>query len=155
MNQRPAEHTIRYRPRASGPIYDARTERIIGLLDAGNPVTVVVMLRGREVFHPELGQLVLDRVENQTKSSAYSVRQPYTRGARQLTMTLVPYAHPKDPPMPTPARREVARVNLPVSVQCIAALTEALCAEYGDGLLMAADDPTTVIKFVLPEETTT
>jgi translation initiation factor IF-3 len=47
------------------------------------------MFRGREVFHPELGKRILDRIAEQTEGSAKVEAEPRLDG-RNMVMVLAP-----------------------------------------------------------------
>jgi translation initiation factor IF-3 len=53
---------VKYRPGIDDHDFDTKTRHARRFLVEGNKVKVTMMFRGRQVAHPELGKLVLDRV---------------------------------------------------------------------------------------------
>jgi translation initiation factor IF-3 len=53
---------VKYRPGIDDHDFDTKTRHARRFLGEGNKVKVTMMFRGRQVAHPELGKLVLDRV---------------------------------------------------------------------------------------------
>lgn len=53
---------IKFRPKIDEHDYNFKKNHIIRFLNAGNHVKVVVMYRGREIVHKELGEKILHRV---------------------------------------------------------------------------------------------
>ena len=53
---------VKYRPGIDDHDFDTKTRHARRFLQEGNKVKVTMMFRGRQVAHPELGKLVLDRV---------------------------------------------------------------------------------------------
>ena len=47
---------MKYRPKIGPGDFDTKTRQVLKFLDEGHKVKVTIMFRGREVFHPELGQ---------------------------------------------------------------------------------------------------
>ena len=52
-------------------------------LDEGHKVKITIMFRGREVFHPELGKRILDRIAEQIE--AIGARWRPSRGSTVAT----------------------------------------------------------------------
>ena len=50
---------------------------------------ITIMFRGREVFHPELGKRILDRIAEQIEGSAKVESEPRLDG-RNMVMVLAP-----------------------------------------------------------------
>ena len=53
---------MKYRPKIGPGDFDTKTRLVAKFLDEGHKVKITIMFRGREVFHPELGKKILDRV---------------------------------------------------------------------------------------------
>ena len=47
---------MKYRPKIGPGDFDTKTRQVAKFLDEGHKVKITIMFRGREVFHPELGQ---------------------------------------------------------------------------------------------------
>ncbi len=61
---------IRLRPNISDHDFEAKVRSARKLLDGGDKVRVVVMFRGREITHSELGWKLLQRISEQLKDVA-------------------------------------------------------------------------------------
>lgn len=83
---------IRMQPKIDKHDLDTKSKAIGGFLNEGNKVKVSIRFRGRELAHPELGRVVLDRIldildENKV---GYSVdRAPIMEG-KMMSMSLSP-----------------------------------------------------------------
>jgi translation initiation factor IF-3 len=53
---------MRFRPKIGTHDYETKRNRVIEFLEDGHKVKVTVMFRGREMYHTELGQRLLDRL---------------------------------------------------------------------------------------------
>ena len=58
-------------------------------LEEGHKVKITIMFRGREVFHPELGKKILDRIAEQMDGMGKSESVPRLDG-RNMVMVLAP-----------------------------------------------------------------
>jgi len=58
-------------------------------LEEGHKVKITIMFRGREVFHPELGKKILDRIAEQMDGMGKSEAVPRLDG-RNMVMVLAP-----------------------------------------------------------------
>ena len=56
---------------------------------AAKRVKITIMFRGREVFHPELGKRILDRIAEQMDGAAKVEAEPRLDG-RNMVMVLAP-----------------------------------------------------------------
>ena len=56
---------MKYRPKIGPGDFDTKTRQVAKFLDEGHKVKITIMFRGREVFHPELGKKILDRIAEQ------------------------------------------------------------------------------------------
>src|ERR1700676_567272 len=53
---------MKYRPKIGPGDFDTKTRQVAKFLEEGHKVKITIMFRGREVFHPELGKKILDRI---------------------------------------------------------------------------------------------
>ena len=61
---------MKYRPKIGPGDFDTKTRQVLKFLNEGHKVKVTIMFRGREVFHPELGKKILDRVAEHVDGTA-------------------------------------------------------------------------------------
>jgi translation initiation factor IF-3 len=80
---------MKYRPKIGPGDFDTKTRQVARFLDEGHKVKITIMFRGREVFHPELGKRILDRIAEQTEGSAKVEAEPRLDG-RNMVMVLAP-----------------------------------------------------------------
>jgi translation initiation factor IF-3 len=80
---------MKYRPKIGTGDFDTKTRQVAKFLDEGHKVKVTIMFRGREVFHPELGKRILDRIADQTEGTAKVESEPRLDG-RNMVMVLAP-----------------------------------------------------------------
>ena len=80
---------MKYRPKIGQGDFDTKTARVGKFLSEGHKVKITIMFRGREVFHPELGREILERVSN-TVSAVGKVDQFPKLDGRNMTMVLSP-----------------------------------------------------------------
>ncbi len=90
---------IRMRPRTDEHDLGVKVRKIEEFLGEGDKVKVSVIFRGREMAHPELGRVVLDRVIAELKGVAALERPPIMEG-RMITM-IVSRAPGWEPPKKT------------------------------------------------------
>jgi len=80
---------MKYRPKIGPGDFDTKTRQVLKFLNEGHKVKVTIMFRGREVFHPELGKRILDRVAAEVDGSARVEAEPRLDG-RNMIMVLAP-----------------------------------------------------------------
>jgi translation initiation factor IF-3 len=80
---------MKYRPKIGPGDFDTKTRQVGKFLDEGHKVKITIMFRGREVFHPELGKRILDRIAEQMDGSAKVEAEPRLDG-RNMVMVLAP-----------------------------------------------------------------
>jgi len=80
---------MKYRPKIGPGDFDTKTRQVAKFLDEGHKVKITIMFRGREVFHPELGKRILDRIAEKTEGSAKVEAEPRLDG-RNMVMVLAP-----------------------------------------------------------------
>lgn len=86
--------TIKYRPGTEEGDYQIKFKNLVKFLDNGDKVKVSIWFRGREMQHRELGMVMLDRIEEDTKEFA-NVEQKAKMEGRQLGMMLAPKSKKK------------------------------------------------------------
>jgi translation initiation factor IF-3 len=80
---------MKYRPKIGPGDFDTKTRQVLKFLNEGHKVKVTIMFRGREVFHPELGKRILDRVAEHVEGAARVESEPRLDG-RNMVMVLAP-----------------------------------------------------------------
>jgi translation initiation factor IF-3 len=80
---------MKYRPKIGPGDFDTKTRQVLKFLNEGHKVKVTVMFRGREVFHPELGKRILDRIGEQIEGVARIETEARLDG-RNMVMVLAP-----------------------------------------------------------------
>jgi translation initiation factor IF-3 len=80
---------MKYRPKISSGDFDTKTRKIAEFLGEGHKVKVTIMFRGREVYHPELGMQILDKIA-QTVADLAKVEAAPKLDGRNMTMVLAP-----------------------------------------------------------------
>jgi translation initiation factor IF-3 len=80
---------MKYRPKIGPGDFDTKTRQVLKFLNEGHKVKVTIMFRGREVFHPELGKRILDRVAAEVDGAARVEAEPRLDG-RNMIMVLAP-----------------------------------------------------------------
>lgn len=85
---------MKYRPKIGPGDFDTKTRQVAKFLGEGHKVKLTIMFRGREVFHPELGKKILDRVAETIGDDAKIEAEPRLDG-RNMTMVLAPQKRAK------------------------------------------------------------
>ena len=80
---------MKYRPKIGPGDFDTKTRQVAKFLEEGHKVKITIMFRGREVFHPELGKKILDRIADQMEGLGKSESDPRLDG-RNMVMVLAP-----------------------------------------------------------------
>ena len=80
---------MKYRPKIGPGDFDTKTRQVGKFLDEGHKVKVTIMFRGREVYHPELGKRILDRIAEKTEGVA-KVESEARLDGRNMVMVLAP-----------------------------------------------------------------
>ena len=80
---------MKYRPKIGPGDFDTKTRQVAKFLEEGHKVKITIMFRGREVFHPELGKKILDRIAEQMDGMGKSESDPRLDG-RNMVMVLAP-----------------------------------------------------------------
>lgn len=87
---------MKYRPKIGPGDFDTKTRQVAKFLEEGHKVKITIMFRGREVFHPELGKKILDRIADQMEGLGKSESVPRLDG-RNMVMVLAPEKRSKPP----------------------------------------------------------
>src|SRR4051795_4542203 len=85
---------IKFRPKIAQHDYDTKKGHVERFLKARDKVKVTIMFRGREVAHPERGEIILNRLAEELAELAIVEQRP-TQDGRNMTMMLGP-ARAKD-----------------------------------------------------------
>ena len=80
---------MKYRVKIGKGDFDTKTAKVEKFLGEGHKVKLTIMFRGREVFHPELGMRILERVAEHNAHLAKVEASPRLDG-RNMTMVLAP-----------------------------------------------------------------
>ncbi|MCU1489749.1 MAG: translation initiation factor, partial [Acidimicrobiaceae bacterium] len=80
---------MKYRPKIGPGDFDTKTRQVARFLSEGHKVKVTIMFRGREVFHPELGKRILDRIAEVVDGNA-KVESEARLDGRNMVMVLAP-----------------------------------------------------------------
>jgi translation initiation factor IF-3 len=80
---------MKYRPKIGPGDFDTKTRQVARFLSEGHKVKVTIMFRGREVFHPELGKRILDRIAEHVDGSA-KIESEARLDGRNMVMVLAP-----------------------------------------------------------------
>jgi translation initiation factor IF-3 len=80
---------MKYRPKIGQGDFATKTKKVEKFLGEGHKVKVTIMFRGREVFHPELGQRILENVADKVSDVGKVEAYPKLDG-RNMTMVLAP-----------------------------------------------------------------
>jgi translation initiation factor IF-3 len=84
---------MKFRPKIDEHDYETKMKHVERFLAEGSKVKLTIMFRGREVFHPELGLRILERVADQVSEVAAVESAPRQDG-RNMTMVLNPTKRP-------------------------------------------------------------
>ena len=80
---------VKYRPGIEDHDFETKTRHARKFLLEGNKVKVTLMFRGRQIAHPELGRLVVDRVSTELADVAKIESDAKIEG-KSMTMILTP-----------------------------------------------------------------
>jgi translation initiation factor IF-3 len=80
---------IKLRPKIAQHDYDTKKGHVIRFLTARDKVKVTIMFRGREMAHPERGEMLLNRLADELGELAVIEQRPQQDG-RNMTMMLAP-----------------------------------------------------------------
>lgn len=80
---------VKLRPGIEDHDYEVKFKNALRFLEAGDKVKVTIMFRGRELSHPELGEVLLKRMAEQLKDTVIIERAPKLEG-RNMIMIVAP-----------------------------------------------------------------
>ncbi len=87
---------MKYRPMIGGGDFDTKTKQVSKFLSQGHKVKLTIMFRSREIYHPELGKRILDKVAEQVEHVGKVEVEPKLEG-RNMLMVLAPYKKGQGP----------------------------------------------------------
>ena len=91
---------MKYRPKIGSGDFKTKTDKVDKFLAEGHKVKITIMFRGREVFHPELGREILERVADSVSHVGKVDQFPKLDG-RNMTMVLSPDKQAQQRSQPT------------------------------------------------------
>jgi len=97
---------IKFRPKIAQHDYDTKKGHVIRFLNGKDKVKVTIMFRGREMAHPERGEMLLNRLAEELGELAVVEQRPQQDG-RNMVMMLAPSKVADDDPT-TPADGEAS-----------------------------------------------
>lgn len=77
---------VKFRPKTDDHDLDFKVKKINQFLAEGNKVKLVVQFRGREIVHPETGQMILQRVVDELTEQVNVEQMPSMEGRRMIMM---------------------------------------------------------------------
>jgi translation initiation factor IF-3 len=80
---------VQFRPKIGDSDFEVKRKRVERFLGEGDKVKITMRFRGREVTHPELGRVVLERLVSSVGETGIVETVPRMDG-RQMTMVLAP-----------------------------------------------------------------
>jgi translation initiation factor IF-3 len=97
---------IKFRPKIAQHDYDTKKGHVTRFLKGRDKVKVTIMFRGREMAHPERGEMILNRLAEDLGEMAVVEQRPQQDG-RNMTMMLGPGKTVTDvEEVPKPAKRD-------------------------------------------------
>jgi translation initiation factor IF-3 len=166
---------MKYRPKIGPGDFDTKTRQVAKFLEEGHKVKITIMFRGREVYHPELGKKILDRIAEQMAGMGKSESDPRLDG-RNMVMVLAPDKRakqsaasrgprhageqgaaeevPAEPPAAAPATgAPVATAGAPVATgQQAAPVSPEVPAQQAEVSIERVGDPAPVASTIEGEE---
>jgi translation initiation factor IF-3 len=93
---------IKFRPKIAQHDYDTKKGHVERFLKGRDKVKVTIMFRGREMAHPERGEMILNRLAEDLGDLAIIEQRPQQDG-RNMTMMLAPQKSASSDAKPTAA----------------------------------------------------
>ncbi len=90
---------MKYRPKIGDGDFNTKTRQVTKFLQAGHKVKVTIMFRGRELYHPDLGRKILDRIAEQVEGTA-KIESEARLDGRNMVMVLAPDRRTTKPAAP-------------------------------------------------------
>ena len=75
---------VKLRPGIEEHDFNVKYKNAVRFLEDGDKVKVTIMFRGRELSHPELGEVLLNKMAEQLKDTAVVERQPKLEGKNMI-----------------------------------------------------------------------
>jgi translation initiation factor IF-3 len=115
-NQKQTElKQIRLEPKTDDHDIDVKAKQARRFLLDGDKVKFNLRFRGREIFHPEIGREILERMAEELRDVATVEQRPLMEG-RVLSLLLAPAAKPKpQKPPKAPSATPAAKPEVPVA----------------------------------------
>ena len=90
-NKHKAQETkqMKFRCKISDGDYETKRKHVIRFLEEGNKVRIVIMFRGREMSHPEIGENILNRLIDDLEGNATVLQRPIMEG-RDMSIVITP-----------------------------------------------------------------
>jgi translation initiation factor IF-3 len=144
---------MKYRPKIGPGDFDTKTRQVAKFLEEGHKVKITIMFRGREVFHPELGKKILDRIAEQMAGMGKSESDPRLDG-RNMVMVLAPDKRAKQSAASRGPKHPNGRSN-GSGTEAEAAAPETVPAPEATATVPTADGPAVVTtETTVPTQTT-
>jgi translation initiation factor IF-3 len=105
---------IKFRPKIAQHDYDTKKGHVERFLKSRDKVKVTIMFRGREMAHPERGEMILNRLAEDLGELAVVEQRPQQDG-RNMTMMLAPGRVATDGDAEAPAAEEKKQRKPPQS----------------------------------------
>jgi translation initiation factor IF-3 len=147
---------IKLRPKTDDHDFDFKVKHIRRFLLEGNKCKLVVVFRGREIVHPEMGQIMLDQVVKAVTDLAMVEQRSMMEGRRMVMVIgprggvirapgapVAPAPTTAGPPRPAPAPSPAAAPAAAAPAAAMAAAAPAATAE-APAAAPAATKPTSV-----------
>lgn len=83
---------IKLRPKTDDHDLQFKLNHARKFLEAGNKVKITIIFRGREMTHPDIGNVLLDRVASEIEELGMVEQRARLEG-RNMTMILAPKGH--------------------------------------------------------------
>ncbi len=116
---------IRLEPKTDDHDIDVKAKQARRFLLEGDKVKFNLRFRGREIFHPEIGREILERMAEELRDVATVEQRPLMEG-RVLSLLLAPAVKPKpQKPAKTPSTTPAAKPEMPVEVPVEVPVVEA------------------------------
>jgi translation initiation factor IF-3 len=80
---------MKFRPKIDEHDYTTKMKHVVRFLGEGNKVKLTIMFRGREMAHPERGEVLLRKVADELAEFG-TIEQVPTQEGRNMTMMLAP-----------------------------------------------------------------
>jgi len=77
---------VKFRPKTDDHDLDFKVKKMDQFLSEGNKVKMVVQFRGREIVHPETGQMILQRALDALSEVATVEQMPSMEGRRMIML---------------------------------------------------------------------